>query len=689
MTPPDTSYNADHITVLKGLEPVRRRPGMYIGGTDAKGYHHLLWEIVDNSVDEVINGYATHIDVILHKDHRSVTVTDNGRGIPVDIKKEFKKSALELVLTVLHAGGKFSSGQYQYSGGLHGVGSSVVNALSEEMIARVKRDGFEWEQRYARGEVASKLGKIGAARGTGTSIFFRPDPQIFGKLDFSAETICFRLETKTFLHKDLKITFRDEAAGTSEVLQHDGGIADFLGKMIADWGKAPTTPQAFDFQREDDNREDGIRVETALQWTESHEETLRSYVNGIPTTQGGAHEQGLRQAIVKAVRSFMDAAGLEPKTEPSQPRTSAKVSSACCRSTCMSRSSRGKRKNVSAIPRHSNWSIPPSARRSRPSCSKIARPAPPSSTASCSRPRRVRPRVRRRRRFAQDSHLAPSASSREAGRLLVHLSGEERTVHRRGRFRRRLGQARSRAPLSGDSPVARQGAERGASFIAESSIEQGTARRRVGARLRRGRGVYAGAAALPQDHLPHGRGFRRPPHRDAVADVFLSPSAALIESGNCDLARAAAISHRPRQGNLLGARRGRPRTHRRDVAEERAAEVMRFKGLGEMQPEELKRTTLDPTSRRLLRVSVSDVAEADRILTDLMGKDVEAASTSSWNGPRRPTWISGVSAQADGSLHFRDPLEVRHLNHQRRRSTEGLACQAGPAPILPAITVPA
>jgi DNA gyrase subunit B/topoisomerase-4 subunit B len=180
MTPPDASYNADHITVLKGLEPVRRRPGMYIGGTDTKGYHHLLWEIVDNSVDEVINGYATHIEVILHKDHRSMTVTDNGRGIPVDIKKEFKKSALELVLTVLHAGGKFSSGQYQYSGGLHGVGSSVVNALSEEMIARVKRDGFEWEQRYARGEVTSKLGKIGAARGTGTSIFFRPDPQIFG-----------------------------------------------------------------------------------------------------------------------------------------------------------------------------------------------------------------------------------------------------------------------------------------------------------------------------------------------------------------------------------------------------------------------------------------------------------------------------------------------------------------------------
>src|SRR3954452_3317740 len=189
---PDTSYTAEHITVLQGLEPVRRRPGMYIGGTDSKGYYHLLWEIVDNAVDEVINGYASQIEGILHKDHRSATVTDNGRGIPVDIKKEFKKSALELVLTTLHAGGKFSSAQYKYSGGLHGVGSSVVNALSEELVATVKRDGAEWEQRYSRGQTASKLVKKGSARGTGTTIFFRPDPQIFGKEEFSAETVRFR-----------------------------------------------------------------------------------------------------------------------------------------------------------------------------------------------------------------------------------------------------------------------------------------------------------------------------------------------------------------------------------------------------------------------------------------------------------------------------------------------------------------
>src|SRR6266436_3230131 len=186
-----TNYTGADIQVLEGLEPVRKRPAMYIGGTDTKGYHHLLWEIVDNSVDEVINGFATHIQVTLHKDAKSVTVSDDGRGIPVDIKKEFKKSALELVLTTLHAGGKFSAAQYQFSGGLHGVGSSVVNALSEELVATIRRDGANWEQRYERGVAVTKGKKLGPARGTGTSIYFRPDPQIFGKQELSAETIRF------------------------------------------------------------------------------------------------------------------------------------------------------------------------------------------------------------------------------------------------------------------------------------------------------------------------------------------------------------------------------------------------------------------------------------------------------------------------------------------------------------------
>jgi DNA gyrase subunit B len=179
-------YDASAIQVLEGLEAVRKRPGMYIGSTDSRGLVHLLWEIVDNSVDEVINGYGSRIEVTLHKDGKTASVEDDGRGIPVDVKKEFKKSALELVLTTLHAGGKFGGSQYEFSGGLHGVGSSVVNALSEQMTAQVKRDSTRWEQTYERGKATSKLHKVGPARGTGTKITFRPDPEIFGKQQFSA-----------------------------------------------------------------------------------------------------------------------------------------------------------------------------------------------------------------------------------------------------------------------------------------------------------------------------------------------------------------------------------------------------------------------------------------------------------------------------------------------------------------------
>ncbi len=620
MTPPDASYNADHITVLKGLEPVRRRPGMYIGGTDAKGYHHLLWEIVDNSVDEVINGYATHIDVILHKDHRSVTVTDNGRGIPVDIKKEFNKSALELVLTVLHAGGKFSSGQYQYSGGLHGVGASVVNALSEEMIARVKRDGFEWEQRYARGEVASKLGKIGPARGTGTSIFFRPDPQIFGKLDFSAETIRFRLETKTYLHRGLKITFRDEAAGTSEVLQHDGGIADFLSKMIADRGKAPTTPQSFYFQRED-----GMRVETALQWTESHEETLRSYVNGIPTTQGGSHEQGLRQAIVKAVRSFMDAAGLEPKNL-----------------TITAEDIREGIVGVLSIYLHEpQFQGQTKERLGNPEAQQLVDSA-------------VRPALET---FLLENRTAGAtiverivlaAKARAASRAASQAVSRKTAISHRLNLPGKLADCSSTDPakselfiVEGDSAggSAKQGRERryqailplrGKVLNAEQASLQKVLSNKELQDVVSALGCGVGEAFTIERLRYHKIIFLMDADSDGhhiatlLLTFFFRHLRPLIESGNVYLAQPPLfrIDHgKETYWALDEADRERivatlPKNAR--------PEVMRFKGLGEMQPEELKRTTLDPTSRRLLRVSVSDVAEADRILTDLMGKDVEA-----------------------------------------------------------------
>src|SRR6476620_6951585 len=200
-----SKYTAESITVLEGLDPVRKRPGMYIGGVGSSGLHHLVWEIVDNAVDEAMNGHAKEIVVTLHKDGQSVTVSDDGRGIPVDIHPKHKKSALEIVYSTLHAGGKFGDANYKTAGGLHGVGASVVNALSSEVVVNVKRDGAAYSMEFSAGTVTSKLKKLGAARGSGTTVFFRPDPTIFPRTDFNPDTIRERLEIVSYLHRGLSV----------------------------------------------------------------------------------------------------------------------------------------------------------------------------------------------------------------------------------------------------------------------------------------------------------------------------------------------------------------------------------------------------------------------------------------------------------------------------------------------------
>jgi DNA gyrase subunit B/topoisomerase-4 subunit B len=614
------SYTAEHITVLQGLEPVRRRPGMYIGGTDTKGYHHLLWEIVDNSVDEVINGYATHIEVTLHKDHRSATVVDNGRGIPIDIKKEFKKTALELVLTTLHAGGKFSSGQYQYSGGLHGVGSSVVNALSEEMVAWVRRDGFEWEQTYSRGVATSKLTKKGAVRGTGTTIFFRPDPQIFGKQEFSVETIRFRLDTKTFLHKGLKITFRDEAAGTSDVLQHEGGIADFLAKIIADRGKPPTVPQVFYFQRED-----GVRIECAMQWTESHEETLRTFVNGIPTTQGGTHEQGLRAAIIKAMRSFLDDSGLAPKNLN---LTAEDIREGI---VCV----------LSIYLHDPQFQGQTKERLGNPEAQALVDNA-------------IRPALEtflhqnRTAGTAIVERITLAAKAREASRAASQAVSRKTAISHRLNLPGKLADCSSTDPakselfiVEGDSAggSAKQGRERKYQAILPLrgkvlNAEQASLQKVLSNKELQDVVSALGCGVGEQFNLERLRYHKIIFMMDADSDghhiatllltFFYRHLRPLIEGSFVYLA----------QPPLFRVDHGKETFWALDEADRdrivaslpknAKPEVMRFKGLGEMQPEELRRTTLDPATRRLLRVTVTDIAETDRILTDLMGKDVEA-----------------------------------------------------------------
>ncbi|SHI66982.1 DNA gyrase subunit B [Desulfofundulus thermosubterraneus DSM 16057] len=290
-------YGAEEIQVLEGLEAVRRRPGMYIGSTGPRGLHHLVYEVVDNSIDEAMAGFCDRIEVVVHKDN-SVTVIDNGRGIPVDIHPKTGLPAVETVLTMLHAGGKFGGTVYKVSGGLHGVGVSVVNALSEWLEVEICRDGHVYHQRYERGKAVTPLKTIGTAKATGTKVSFKPDAEIFEELVFNHETLSQRLRELSFLNRGIKIIFRDERTDQEVVYQHDGGIRDFVHYLNKNKEVLHNRPIYVFGEREN------VQVEVALQYTEGYVESLFSYVNNIHTVDGGTHEAGFKSALTRVVNDY-------------------------------------------------------------------------------------------------------------------------------------------------------------------------------------------------------------------------------------------------------------------------------------------------------------------------------------------------------------------------------------------------
>jgi len=292
-----TKYDASQITVLKGLEAVRRRPAMYIGDVSIRGLHHLVYEVVDNSIDEALAGFCNEIEVIIEKDN-SVTVIDNGRGIPVDIHPTQKKSALEVVMTMLHAGGKFDKKSYKVSGGLHGVGVSVVNALSEWCEVEVYRDGNIYYQRYARGVPTTEVIQKGKINRTGTKTRFMPDVEIFKKINFNYEILCERLRELAFLNKELLIKIEDKRSNKRDSFKYSGGIVAFI--QYLDQNRDPIQPKPIYIEGE----KDGVPVEVAFQYNSGYNENIFSYVNNIHTIEGGTHLIGFKSALTRTLNNY-------------------------------------------------------------------------------------------------------------------------------------------------------------------------------------------------------------------------------------------------------------------------------------------------------------------------------------------------------------------------------------------------
>jgi DNA gyrase subunit B len=616
-----SGYTAKDITVLEGLEPVRKRPGMYIGGVGAAGLHHLVWEIVDNAIDEAMNGHASNIRVTLHKEGSSITVEDDGRGIPVDVHPKTRKTALEVIFTVLHAGGKFESGNYKTAGGLHGVGASVVNALSRDLVATVRRDGQQWEMRFKQGKPLGSLKKLGAARGSGTTVFFHPDPTIFPKIEFDPATIRNRLEVASYLHRGVKVVFEDETSGTRTVFQHDEGLIDYLRKIVQERAGKPVHDAPFILQKDN-----GLKAELVLQWTECTDEHLRSYVNGIPTSSGGTHENGLRAGLGKAVRNYIETHNLTPKgvslTAEDIREGLTGVLSIFIQEPQFQGQTKDRLNNpelLSAVdgmvrPALEHWLnhnqsiaeaivariiLAARAREaSRAAQQEVVRKGPtsgrvtlPGKLSDCTHPGSITSEL-----FVVEGDSAGGSAKQgrdRARQAILPLRGK--VMNTEGMATGKVLENKELSDL-----VTALGCGVGKSFDA--------------GRLRYGKIIILADADSDGHHIATlllTFLYRHMPQLIAAGKVYLAqPPLYRIDIGK-ETFWALDEAHKAQILKQKSGGRGTP-------------EITRFKGLGEMMPKVLWETTLNPRSRRLLRVDVSDQLVTDRVINELMGKDASA-----------------------------------------------------------------
>jgi DNA gyrase subunit B/topoisomerase-4 subunit B len=596
---------------------------MYIGGVGSAGLHHLAWEILDNSIDEAMNGHASTIQVTLHPDGASLTIADDGRGIPVDKHPQTKKSALEVIFTVLHAGGKFGHDSYKTAGGLHGVGASVVNALSKELVATVRRDGASWEQRFKQGKPLGPIRRLGAARGTGTTVYFHPDPTIFPKIEFEPSVIRERLETASYLHKGLKVVFDDQSNGSKEVFEHQEGIVDFLRKVVEARGAKPVHEVPFAL-----SRENGLRAEVVLQWTEATDEHVKSYVNGIPTGSGGTHENGLRAGLGKAVRNYIETHNLSPKG--------------------ITLSAEDIREGVVGI--LSIFMAEPQFQGQTKD--RLNNPEVLSTVDSIVRPA-LEQWLNENRSVAEAivGRIILAARAREASRAAQQEVSRKSATSNRLTLPGKLSDCTS--PNRPDSEI----------FIVEGdsaggSAKQGRDRTRQAILPLRGKVLNTESASLAKvmenkelsdlvTALGCGLGKNFDLSRLRYGRVIILADADSDGNHIATLLLTFIYRHMPQlmaRGHVFLAQ---PPLYRIDIGKDthwalddaqrdrilaqhkqgpgRATpEITRFKGLGEMMPKVLWETTLNPKTRRLLRVQISDQIVTDRVINELMGRDASA-----------------------------------------------------------------
>ncbi|MGB9358011.1 MAG: DNA topoisomerase (ATP-hydrolyzing) subunit B [Acidimicrobiia bacterium] len=616
----NASYEAKDIKVLEGLEAVRRRPAMYIGSTGPRGLHHLIWEVVDNSVDEAMAGFCTRVEVALLADG-GVRVRDNGRGIPVLRHPKTKQSALTTVMTTLHAGGKFEAGAYTVSGGLHGVGISVVNALSTRVDVDIVRDGHHWSQTYEYGVPTGPVKKGATAKRTGTQVVFWADPEIFTEgLEYSSKTVMSRLREMAFLNKGLEIRFRDERSEppVEETFKYSGGLVDFVRHLNAN--REPIHRQIAYFEETTDDAE----VAVAMQWTGSYRETILSFANNINTHEGGTHEEGFRTALTRSINEFARGRNLLKEKDPNLSGEDVRegltvVISAKVRQPQFEGQTKTKLGNTevrSFVQKALNQAIPEWLERNPGDARRIA---DKSSQAARARMAARQARDLTRRKSLLESAGLPGklsdCSSKEPERSELFIvegdsAGGSAKQARNSEFQAIL-------PIRGK--IINVEKNRLARVLQNNEIQSlitgiGTG---IGDEFDISKARYHKIVILTDADVDGAH------IRTLLLTFFFRHMPQLIESGFVYIA----------QPPLYSVKVGSKTTWIQDDAgldeikvqlAGKKLNIQRFKGLGEMNAEELWDTTMDPHRRVLLQVGLDDQFSAEETFSTLMGTDVEA-----------------------------------------------------------------